>query len=533
MPVADTTPFDSHEAGFLLDSLLANAPVGLAFWDGELRFVRVNEALAEINGLPVEEHVGRTVPEVLPDLGEGMLRCLEQVLETGEPVLDVEVVGETPAAPGRQRQWNASYYPVRDAAGQVAGVGAVVTEVTERRAAEHAQQALQLLLGEERAVLGAVIDRVPVGICLLWGREYRFRLVNERWFELLPHRGDVIGRSVAEVFPEHEHLVRELFDPVMESGQTLTVEDYPVAFPEDQGGLEGNRYFSSTLVPIPAADGSTAGVLSVFVETTEQVRRRRELEQELAEEHEIADTLQQSLLPGALPHIPGVELTARFLPAGRRFDVGGDFYDVFPVGPGRWMLVLGDVCGKGPPAAALTALVRYTLRANALHDDDPASCLDRLNEAILHQRGGDLRFCTVLCARLDVAEPSPSITVASAGHPRALLVSDDGSTRELGGRGMLLGVDESAEQVQESAALASGDRLVLYTDGVTDAYAPARVLTAADLAEVAVRNAQATIDELAARIEEAARAGGDEEPRDDIALLVVERTPESVPAPAA
>lgn len=532
MSVVDPTPFYSHEAGVLLDSLFANAPVGLAFWDRDLRYVRVNSTLAEFNGLPVEEHIGRQVSDVLPEIGTDVAGCLEQVLHTGEIVLDVEVVGETPAAPGRVRHWCASYYPVRDAAGEIAGVGAVVTEITERKAAEAAEQALQRLLGEERAVLTEVIERVPVGVCLLWGPEYHFRLVNERWSELLAQPREVIGRTVEEVFPGQAHLVHELFDPVMESGQTLTLEDFPIGVPEGVPSLDGSRYYSSTLVPIPGGDGKTAGVLSVFVETTDQVRRRRELEQELAEEHEIADTLQQSLLPDVLPDVPGLSLTARFLPAGERFDVGGDFYDVFPSGSGRWMLVMGDVCGKGPAAAALTALVRYTLRANALHDDDPAHCLAALNQAILSQQEGDGRFCTALCARLEIKDSGAALTAASAGHPPALLLSPDGSFRDLGGRGTVLGVEDSLNLAQETAPLRPGDRLVLYTDGVTEAFAPARLLSAADLAAVAARCADAPIDQVAARIEEAARGGSDEDPRDDIALLIAERVGRPAEAPA-
>ena len=121
---------EAHESFVLLDTLLETAPVGLAFFDRHLRYVRVNDALAEINGVPAEEHVGRTVHEVVPQMDPRVVDGFRHVLETGEPVLDSELVGETPAHPGVTRYWSASYYPVRDGSGEVLGLGAVVVETT-------------------------------------------------------------------------------------------------------------------------------------------------------------------------------------------------------------------------------------------------------------------------------------------------------------------------------------------------------------------------------------------------------------------
>src|SRR5262249_59724400 len=114
-------------------------------------------------------------------------------------------------------------------------------------------------------------------------------------------------------------------------------------------------------------------------------------------EHEIAGTLQRSLLPPSLPEIPGVAVAARFRPAGAGDEVGGDFYDIFEMGRGRWGIVVGDVCGKGAAAATVTALARYTLRATAIHGHDPKEILGVLNEALL-RHGPDQRFCTVAFA---------------------------------------------------------------------------------------------------------------------------------------
>ena len=114
----------------------------------------------------------------------------------------------------------------------------------------------------------------------------------------------------------------------------------------------------------------------------------------------IARTLQESLLPSELPEIPGIETAARFRPTGEGNEMGGDFYDLFSSGGRGWTVVMGDVCGKGPDAAAVTALARYTLRAAAMRERLPSRGLHVLNEALLRQRT-DRRFCTVAYAYLE------------------------------------------------------------------------------------------------------------------------------------
>jgi PAS domain S-box-containing protein len=125
------------EAFGLLDVIFERAPVGLAFFDRELRYVRVNERMAEINGVPVHRHIGRTVAEVIPDLAAEVPADLSSVLTTGEPIVEVEVAGETPARPGARREWSVSYWPVRRGE-EVVGLGTVVIDVTDRRSAERA-----------------------------------------------------------------------------------------------------------------------------------------------------------------------------------------------------------------------------------------------------------------------------------------------------------------------------------------------------------------------------------------------------------
>jgi PAS domain S-box-containing protein len=137
-----------------LEAVYRTAPVGLAFLSADLRFVRINERLAAISGLPVEAHLGRTLREVLPGLADVLEPLYRRLIDAGEPVLDLEVRGTTPAEPGVARDWLASYYPVKDAAGGVLGVNAVVQEITERKRAEVAQR----FLSEASALLAASLE---------------------------------------------------------------------------------------------------------------------------------------------------------------------------------------------------------------------------------------------------------------------------------------------------------------------------------------------------------------------------------------
>jgi serine phosphatase RsbU (regulator of sigma subunit)/PAS domain-containing protein len=248
------------------------------------------------------------------------------------------------------------------------------------------------------------------------------------------------------------------------------------------------------------------------------------------ERSRIARTLQESLLPPVLPELPGIDVGARFHPAGEGYEVGGDFYDVFDVGGGSFGVVIGDVQGKGPDAAAVTALARYTVRATAMHDRSPAGVLRSLNEAMLSQ-GGERRFCTVGYARIDPTTIGARVTVASGGHPLPLVLRAHGESREAGVPGTLLGVVPDPEILDSTVDLEPGDAIVLYTDGVTEARAPKRVFGEVDLAGVAVDHERLRAAAIAERIERGALSVGSGEQRDDIAIVVLKVRAAGVAAP--
>ncbi len=183
-----------------------------------------------------------------------------------------------------------------------------------------------------------------------------------------------------------------------------------------------------------------------------------------SERAQIASTLQHSLLPAALPDIPGWEVASLYRPAGgghgAAVEVGGDFYDAFPAGS-SWLVLIGDVTGKGVEAAAMTSLVRHGARFVGEYLPEPAEVLARLDRALRQQTS--LSLCTALCLCLD----GDRISVASAGHPPPLLITDDG-VRAIGRAGAVLGAFEDGEWPTTELTLSGTDVVLLYTDGVTD-----------------------------------------------------------------
>lgn len=221
-------------------------------------------------------------------------------------------------------------------------------------------------------------------------------------------------------------------------------------------------------------DGTPRVVRIAVFDATE--RRQYELEllraKERAEASEararaLARTLQQTLIPPAPPAIPGLDVSAAYHPAGDGSIVGGDFYDVFRVVGDDWVIVLGDVCGKGPEAAVVTAMVRYTIRALSAQHRSPARVLHHLNDALLEHGSG--RFCTAALLRLHRAAEGWHVVYSSGGHPPPLWLAPGGEVRMVEIFGPLVGVFPGQTYDDHPLGLAPGHTLMLYTDGVTEA----------------------------------------------------------------
>ena len=239
------------------------------------------------------------------------------------------------------------------------------------------------------------------------------------------------------------------------------------------------------------------------------------------EQRQIAQTLQRSLLPASLPQIPGVDAAVRYWPNGEVTEAGGDFYDLFALEhDDRFAVVLGDVCGTGPAAAALTGLARHTIRGSAWHGDGHEAVLRSLNWAI--RRSGTETFLTCVYATIQPTGDAISVTVSCAGHPMPVHVSRAGSTR-VGAPGTLLGAFDDIVVRPVTITLAPGDVLVFHTDGATDVPPPHDLDEAqwTRLVSEAVRNgadAEDMADRIHARIESILPFSSR---HDDIALLVL------------
>jgi PAS domain S-box-containing protein len=530
------------------DAVTAQAP------DGRLLFA--NAAAVELLGYesseallaaPLNEILGRF--EVLDESGRPFpvdqlpgRRALAEG-EGGEVVVRFRV-----RATGEERWSAVKATPIADRVGTVAMAINVIEDITAHKRVELAQR----FLSDSSAVLGSSLDVAEVL------RHVASLAVPEvaDWCAVdLVADGGIDRVALAHQDPAMVEMAEELAiryppDPRGDTGvpgvlRSGRAELYP-EIPDEllRSGVQDDEHYrlvreigmrSAMIVPM-VARGRSVGALS-FV-SGPSGRRFDEQDLELAEELArrcataidnarlfserayIARTLQQSLLPAELPEIPGIEAAARFRPTGEGNEVGGDFYDLFESGGRGWTVVMGDVCGKGPDAAAVTALARYTLRAAAMRERLPSRCLRLLNEALLRQRD-DRRFCTVAYAYLESHDGGVRIGVSSGGHPLPVLVHPDGTVEAVGEPGTLLGVLPDPNLEDRSLELSPGDALVFYTDGVIEGRGASVLLDEDGLCRLLAECAGAGADAIAARVEDAAVAAQEGRPRDDIAVLVL------------
>jgi phosphoserine phosphatase RsbU/P len=258
------------------------------------------------------------------------------------------------------------------------------------------------------------------------------------------------------------------------------------------------------------------------VAVLEDVSRRAALAIDNARIHDerrtVARTLQASLLPPALPHVDGVGFAAEYVPTGS--EVGGDFYDVVPAADDHWVVVVGDVSGKGVQAATVTGLVRDVIRI-LVDDGKPMSeILCRVNRTLVQRGGG--RYCTLAMASVGRrAGGVLDVCLHLAGHDRAVLVRADGKTSFVGEGGTALGLLETITSPDVALALRPGDSLVFYTDGVTERRRGRELFGAARLRDAAAPLAGYSAEVMAARLRSTTINFSVEEPRDDIAILVL------------
>ena len=550
---------DATQARDQLQAILGGVADAVTAQDPDGRLLFANDAALDLLGFDSFDEL-QTAP------GDWMRDRFEILDETGNPMPTEELPGRRALAGENgaeavvrfrlratgEEHWSAvKATPILDEDGFVTMAINVIEDITTHKRAERAQR----FLADSSALLGASLEPTDVlgQVATLAVPEVAdwvaVHMPTELGIELvaLAHRDPELVKQAEALdrqMPTRTDSPRGVAN-VLRTGKSELYPDVPQLVPEtedERARSEHVRAFGmrSALVVPMVARGKTLGAMTLA--TDKSGRRFDESDLDLAEELArrcgmavdnarlfaerayIARTLQQSLLPAELPDIPGIEAAARFRPTGQGNEVGGDFYDLFESGGRGWTVVMGDVCGKGPDAAAVTALARYTLRAAAMRERLPSRSLALLNEAMLRQRD-DRRFCTVAYAYLEPMSEGARIGFASGGHPLPLLLRADGSVQPVGEPGSLLGVLPDPTFEDRSLSLAPGDALVFYTDGVIEGRGANGALDEAGLARLVASCAGDGADAIAARVEDAAVAAQDGSPRDDIAVLVLRVAP--------
>jgi len=431
----------------------------------------------------------------------------------------------------------------------------------ERRAREAAESSLERLrfLAQASEVLAASLDAGDTLAAV--ARLAVPRLADWCLVDLLEDDGSIRQSAVAHVDPDKEQLSRELrtrYPParatprargtphalwqVLLTGQPVLAE--VIAEEELRGRARNEEHLqmlldlgirSHMVVPLTARGRILGAISFVFGQsgrryTKDDLTLALELARHAAlavdngrlyqQQLHIARTLQETLLPPSLPEMPGMEIAARYRAAREGSEVGGDFYDVFETVEGGWVLVIGDVCGKGAEAAAVTGLARHTLRAAALQQRRPSKALAVLNETILRELA-DGRFCTMCYGLLRPGDRGVRLTVCSAGHPLPIVVRANGTLETIGKPGVILGVFDDTELSDHTVELCPGDSVVLYTDGVTERVFAGEVFGSSRLAEVLAASAGLSAERIADSVHRAVVEFGSEAPRDDLALVVL------------
>ncbi|WP_225097800.1 SpoIIE family protein phosphatase [Streptomyces sp. CoH27] len=503
----------AREVGGLLDALFARSPMGLAVFDTELRFQQVNRALEAMNGLPAAAHIGHRPSEVLPGVNsEQMEAAMRRVLVTGDPVVNFRRIGRTPSDPDHERVWSCSYFRLEDADGEPLGINASIIDVTaeeknEREAAAGRQRLA--LLNEATLRVGTTLDAARTGQEL--ADIAVPRLADIVTVDVLADLTEVTepmtslwgGATLRRLgkAPARGHPAADILTPV---GSTL---HFPVNAPYAQAVIDRRPFLlrridaravaqaaryssiperlrslgvtSMMMVPLtarglvlgvatflrdgdrPAFDaadlalvGDLAAHAAVCIDNARLYHR----------EHDVALTLKRSMLP-SLPKPPaGIEVAHRYRPASDVHEVGGDWFDVATLAPGKGALVIGDVMGHGIQAAAIMGQMRTTVRAFTHLDLPPDQLLHHLDDAL--QELDSPLLATCLYGICDCT--AGRCRLGRAGHPPPALVTPDGTARLLDlPAGAPLGIGGISFATTE-IVLDPGSIIVFYTDGLIE-----------------------------------------------------------------
>ncbi|MFI9469391.1 SpoIIE family protein phosphatase [Streptomyces sp. NPDC052492] len=512
LAVDQTTVRRMEQDVALSTRIVAQSPIGLAVLDSGLRYVSVNPALEQINGLSADEHRGRTMREVLPLMDAATIeQAAEEVLRTGQPLVDRSVTGRTPADPDADHAWAVSLYRLENALGTVLGVAVSVVDITEQyRANAEAETARRrlALIADASARIGTTLDldRTAGELADVAVPELADAAAVDLLDAVVRGRRSVIG-------PAEPALMRALAVRWVDASDVLPAADPPgrvtryapdrlitecvrtglpvmvpqvkdedllriARSPEAAEVLARAGVHSYLAVPL-IARGEVLGALDLIRTRTphpfdeDDLLLARELASRAAVQidnarwyqnaRDTALTLQRSLLPSHPSVTGGLEVASRYQPAGATSEVGGDWFDVIPLDGDRTALVVGDVMGSGIPAAATMGRLRTATHTLASLGLDPAVLLEHLNRITLEL---DEAIATCVYA---VHDPDQRrCVIANAGHlpPARIRAGHAPELLDLP-TGVPLGVGGVAFSTT-TVDLEPGDRLVFYTDGLVE-----------------------------------------------------------------
>ncbi|MEU9151805.1 SpoIIE family protein phosphatase [Streptomyces sp. NPDC048417] len=496
----------------LSERIVKQSPIGLAVLDTQLRFVSVNPALERINGVPAEEHVGRTLREVLPLMDADALESAYlQVLQTGEPVIDQSAVGRTPADPDEEHIWSLSVYRLEDALDNVLGVATSVVDITEPyRAGVEAENARRRLavIADASTRIGTTLDleRTAAELADVAVPELADVAAVDLLDTVVEGRRSTLGpaepamlRALAVHAEQEADAVQaadapgtvaryapdQLVTECVRTGEAVLVpqvkdEDLPrIARSPEAAVLLGRAGLHSYLAVPLIARGEVLGALDLKRTRNpapfddDDLLLARELAGRAAVQIDNARwyqnarttalTLQRSLLPTHPRVTTGLEVASRYQPAGETVEVGGDWFDVIPLDGGRTALVVGDVMGSGINAAATMGRLRTATTTLAALGLDPAVLLEHLDKTT---SGLDHSIATCVYA---VHDPRlRQCRIANAGHlpPARLRPGRPPELLDLP-TGVPLGVG-GIPFATTTVDFEPGDELVFYTDGLVE-----------------------------------------------------------------
>ena len=516
-----------------LELLINNVPFGVLLLDSDLRFIGANKAYSDSFDADTKFRPGTPLNMILPKADEsGVTSLLRRALDCGRTVRvsNFRYEGFSKGI----TYWNGSAIPVRLASneGPHDAVAMVVLDVTDDILARE-QLANFAMLAEnraaeieiERARLKSVIEAVPVPliVCDAAAKMVAFNSAAVRLYESSGLVGRVkSGGSISQLFPT------ALFD---DEGRQLCSGECPMA--RSLAGEEcrnvvvhcwpsspiARRSFSVSSAPLKDVSGQVNGAVAAISDITAQRRTQELIEESYQREHAIAMKLQQTFLASDLPEVEGFEFEQAYRPAKDAAMVGGDFYDIFRLDDSKYAIVMADVAGKGLGSAVYTAMTKFILRAYALEDWTPQFALARLNEALSACTPSEL-FVTLFYGVIDTQ--TRSLIYANAGHENPLLLrAATGAGHLLEVSGPALALMKGSSYQEYTLDFHSGDVLVLYTDGITDAGWGLNRLGQDRLMEVLRTNGCGSLSDLVGAVLSAAQGFAGGVLADDAALLVV------------